>query len=127
MIGRPMPARVRAAYRIEMNAARTSGDAAARWRHLERAHIQHDRREALGQVARIIVAVPRLPVVVPAAAGKPDLGDVTALQEPAGQIAAGAAWTPELAAARARPPRPRPTLRLPILSSAQVMTMWGCA
>lgn len=94
MIGRPMPARVRAAYRIEMNAARTSGDAAARWRHLERAHIQHDRREALGQVARIIVAVPRLPVVVPAAAGKPDLGDVTALQEPAGQIAAGAAWTP---------------------------------
>lgn len=36
MIGRPMPARVRAAYQAEMRAATT---AQARWRHLERAHI----------------------------------------------------------------------------------------
>ncbi|MFF3668972.1 DUF3703 domain-containing protein [Microtetraspora malaysiensis] len=80
MIGRPMPARVRAAYRAEMRAARTAGDDVARWRHLERAHIlsqpwpwphtanhlamfalavrRRDRREALGQVVRIIVAAP---------------------------------------------------------------------
>ncbi|OLT35746.1 hypothetical protein BJF79_32035 [Actinomadura sp. CNU-125] len=75
-----MPAPVRAAYRSEMNAARHSGDPASRWHHLERAHIlsqpwpwphtrnhiamfalaiaQRDRREALGQVVRIIVAAP---------------------------------------------------------------------
>jgi hypothetical protein len=63
-----------------MRAARTAADDAARWRHLERAHIlsqpwpwphtanhvamftlairQRDRREALGQVVRIIVAAP---------------------------------------------------------------------
>lgn len=81
MIGRrPMPARVLAAYRAEMSAARTAPDAAARWRHLERAHIisqpwpwphtrnhvamfalaiaQRDSREAFGQVIRIIVAAP---------------------------------------------------------------------
>ncbi|MEV1238956.1 DUF3703 domain-containing protein [Nonomuraea sp. NPDC050022] len=80
MIGRPMPVRVRAAYRAEMRAARTTTDPEARWRHLERAHIVsqpwpwphtanhiamfalavrlRDRREALGQVARIIVAAP---------------------------------------------------------------------
>jgi hypothetical protein len=80
MIGRPMPARARAAYRNEMNAARATPDAAARWRHLERAHIisqpwpwphtanhiamfalalaQRDRREAFGQIIRIIVAAP---------------------------------------------------------------------
>lgn len=80
MIGRPMPALVRTAYRAEMHAARTATDDAARWRHLERAHIisqpwpwphtanhlamftlavrQRDRREALGQVIRIIVAAP---------------------------------------------------------------------
>ncbi|MEV6041236.1 DUF3703 domain-containing protein [Nonomuraea sp. NPDC052116] len=80
MIGRPMPARIRAAYRFEMRAARTATDDAARWRHLERAHIisqpwpwphtanhvamfalavrQRDRREAIGQVIRIIVAAP---------------------------------------------------------------------
>ncbi|MEV4111543.1 DUF3703 domain-containing protein [Nonomuraea sp. NPDC049695] len=80
MIGRPMPARVRAAYRGEMRAARATVDADARWRHLERAHIisqpwpwphtrnhiamfalavaQRDRREAIGQVVRIIVAAP---------------------------------------------------------------------
>ncbi|MFG2075287.1 DUF3703 domain-containing protein [Nonomuraea maritima] len=75
-----MPARVRAAYRAEMRAARAASDADDRWRHLERAHIlsqpwpwphtvnhaamfalavaQRDRREALGQVVRIIVAAP---------------------------------------------------------------------
>ncbi|MFI6293866.1 DUF3703 domain-containing protein [Nonomuraea sp. NPDC050790] len=80
MIGRPMPAHVRAAYRAEMRAARTTTDPDERWRHLERAHIvsqpwpwphtvnhlsmfalavrQRDRREALGQVVRIIVAAP---------------------------------------------------------------------
>ncbi|PZG20503.1 DUF3703 domain-containing protein [Nonomuraea aridisoli] len=80
MIGRPMPARVRAAYRAEMRAARTAAAPEARWRHLERAHVisqpwpwphtrnhvamfasavaQRDRREAFGQVIRIIVAAP---------------------------------------------------------------------
>ncbi|GAA0419431.1 hypothetical protein Acor_29180 [Acrocarpospora corrugata] len=80
MIGRPMPAAVRATYHAEMTAARATSDAAARWRHLERAHIisqpwpwphtrnhlamfalaiaQRDRREAFGQVVRIIVAAP---------------------------------------------------------------------
>ncbi|MFC4012160.1 DUF3703 domain-containing protein [Nonomuraea purpurea] len=75
-----MPARVRAAYRAEMRAARAAKDPDARWRHLERAHIlsqpwawphtanhvamfalavaQRDRREAFGQVVRIIVAAP---------------------------------------------------------------------
>lgn len=75
-----MPAQVRAAYTTEMNAARATTDPATRWRHLERAHIlsqpwpgphtrnhlamltlaiiQRDRREALGQVLRIIVAAP---------------------------------------------------------------------
>lgn len=67
-------------YRQEMDAARTADTDAARWRHLERAHIasqpdpwrhtcnhaamfglalrQRDRREALGQVIRIAVAAP---------------------------------------------------------------------
>ncbi|GAA3428105.1 DUF3703 domain-containing protein [Streptosporangium sandarakinum] len=80
MIGRPMPERVRGAYRAEMRAARTATEPGARWRHLERAHIisqpwpwphtrnhiamfalaiaQRDRREAFGQVVRIIVAAP---------------------------------------------------------------------
>ncbi|SEH00864.1 Protein of unknown function [Nonomuraea solani] len=79
MIGR-MPERVRAAYQAEMRAARTATQAQARWRHLELAHIlsqpwpwphtanhlamlalavrQRDRREAFGQVLRIIVAAP---------------------------------------------------------------------
>ncbi|MBJ8342854.1 DUF3703 domain-containing protein [Antrihabitans sp. YC3-6] len=70
----------RALYNEEMAAARSCPDADARWVHLERAHIvsqphpwlhtrnhvamlalavrQHDRREALGQVVRIIVAAP---------------------------------------------------------------------
>ncbi|WP_326770404.1 DUF3703 domain-containing protein (plasmid) [Streptomyces sp. NBC_01591] len=75
---RTMPAGVRTAYTAEMTAARTTADPANRWRHLERAHIlsqpwpwphthiamlglalrQRDRREALGQVIRIIVAAP---------------------------------------------------------------------
>ncbi|WP_233526107.1 DUF3703 domain-containing protein [Actinomadura spongiicola] len=80
MFGRTMPAQVRDAYAREMAAARTATDPAARWRHLERAHIlsqpwpwphtrnhiamlalalaQRDRREALGQVMRIVVAAP---------------------------------------------------------------------
>ncbi|TPG26159.1 DUF3703 domain-containing protein [Mycolicibacterium hodleri] len=68
----------RALYRQEMAAATTADTADERWTHLERAHIvsqphpwphtrnhaamlhlamrQHDRREALGQIMRIIVA-----------------------------------------------------------------------
>ncbi|MER7583922.1 DUF3703 domain-containing protein [Kitasatospora sp. NPDC097691] len=79
-MSRTMPAGVRTAYAAEMTAARTAPDPADRWRHLERAHIlsqpwpwphtrNHvamfglalrlcDRREALGQVLRIIVAAP---------------------------------------------------------------------
>ena len=75
-----MPAPGRAAYRAEMRAARAAATAGDRWRHLERAHIisqpwpwphtrnhvamlalalaQRDRREALGQIVRIIVAAP---------------------------------------------------------------------
>ncbi|KAF0956874.1 DUF3703 domain-containing protein [Rhodococcus sp. T7] len=75
-----MPTVIRAAYTAEMAAARTTTEDARRWAHLERAHIlsqpypwphtrnhlamlalalhQHDRREALGQVVRIIVAAP---------------------------------------------------------------------
>jgi hypothetical protein len=67
-------------YWQEMAAAKTARAADARWYHLERAHIvsqpdpwlhtrnhvamfalalrQHDRREALGQIVRIIVAAP---------------------------------------------------------------------
>jgi hypothetical protein len=63
-----------------MAAAKAAADPLTRWRHLERAHIvsqpdpwlhtcnhasmlrlalrQHDRREALGQVLRLIVAAP---------------------------------------------------------------------
>ncbi|MFV2179738.1 DUF3703 domain-containing protein [Actinomadura sp. LOL_016] len=80
MLGRTMPAPVRGAYAGEMAAARAATDPAERWRHLERAHIlsqpwpwphtrnhiamlalalaQRDRREALGQVVRIVVAAP---------------------------------------------------------------------
>ncbi|MFJ6986537.1 MULTISPECIES: DUF3703 domain-containing protein [unclassified Streptomyces] len=75
-----MPAGVRTAYAAEMTAARTAAAPADRWHHLERAHIlsqpwpwphtrnhiamlalalrQRDRREALGQVIRIIIAAP---------------------------------------------------------------------
>ncbi|MEU0479218.1 DUF3703 domain-containing protein [Streptosporangium sp. NPDC006013] len=77
---RRMTAAVRAAHLTEMRAARTTTDAKARRRHLERAHIlsqpwpwphtrthvamlalavrRRDRREAFGQVVRIIVAAP---------------------------------------------------------------------
>jgi len=76
---RPTPA-LKQFYEREMTAARVAPDVAQRWSHLERAHIasqpypwlhtrnhagmlrlalgQHDRREALGQVIRIAVAVP---------------------------------------------------------------------
>ncbi|MBF6539826.1 DUF3703 domain-containing protein [Nocardia farcinica] len=70
----------RARYRAEMAAAKTAADPALRWTHLERAHIlsqpdpwlhtgnhvamfalavrQRDRREAFGQLVRILVAAP---------------------------------------------------------------------
>ncbi|MGA5466749.1 DUF3703 domain-containing protein [Mycobacterium sp. NPDC050041] len=70
----------RALYHREMAAATAAASTEQRWRHLERAHIisqpnpllhtlnhvtmlklalrEHDRREALGQVVRIVVAAP---------------------------------------------------------------------
>lgn len=75
-----MPDQVRNAYTSEMTSASAATVDSERWRHLERAHIlsqpypwphtrnhvamlalalrQHDRREAVGQVIRIIVAAP---------------------------------------------------------------------
>ncbi|MGD9620636.1 MAG: DUF3703 domain-containing protein [Mycolicibacterium sp.] len=72
--------KARTIYRQEMAAAKAADSPDARWRHLELAHIasqpgpwlhtcnhaamlvlalrQHDRREALGQVIRLIVAAP---------------------------------------------------------------------
>lgn len=77
---RRMPARVRAALHTELTAAAATTDPAVRWRHLERAHIlsqpwpwphtlahwqmlrlaisRRDRREAVGQVIRLLVAAP---------------------------------------------------------------------
>lgn len=76
---RPTPL-IEALYDREMSAANRSVHPDERWTHLERAHIvsqpypwlhtrnhiamfalaiaQHDRREALGQIVRIIVAAP---------------------------------------------------------------------
>lgn len=73
-------AQARQVYRGELTAAKHATNLAVRWRHLERAQIvsqpdpglhtgnhaamltlalrQHDRREALGQVLRLIVAAP---------------------------------------------------------------------
>ncbi|CAN5373369.1 hypothetical protein BH11ACT6_BH11ACT6_37630 [soil metagenome] len=70
----------RRVYHVEMASAASADTAQTRWRHLERAHIvsqpdpwlhtrnhvamfalavhQRDRREALGQVLRIVVAAP---------------------------------------------------------------------
>lgn len=75
-----LTAPARARYHDEMRAAATTTGTGQRWAHLERAHIlsqpdpwlhtrnhiamftlavrQRDRREALGQVVRIIVAAP---------------------------------------------------------------------
>ncbi|WP_228001051.1 DUF3703 domain-containing protein [Nocardia australiensis] len=75
-----IPDVARTRYHEEMRAAKTTLDPAQRWAHLERAHIlsqpdpwlhtgnhlamftlavrQRDRREALGQIVRIIVAAP---------------------------------------------------------------------
>jgi hypothetical protein len=75
-----IPDAARTRYHEEMHAAKTASDPGRRWAHLERAHIlsqpdpclhtrnhvamfalavrQHDRREALGQIVRIIVAAP---------------------------------------------------------------------
>lgn len=77
---RRMPATVRAALHAELTNARAVSDPSSRWRHLERAHIlsqpwpgphilaharmlrlaveEHDRREAVGQVVRLLVAGP---------------------------------------------------------------------
>lgn len=76
----PATPALKALYTREMSAARAAIDPHERWAHLERAHIvsqpypwmhtrnhfamltlavtQRDRREALGQVIRIIVAAP---------------------------------------------------------------------
>ncbi|CRK54573.1 conserved protein of unknown function [Rhodococcus sp. RD6.2] len=75
-----MPEHLRSVYASEMDAAHQASDDTLRWHHLERAHIisqpypwphthnhiamlslalrQRDRREALGQVIRIVVAAP---------------------------------------------------------------------
>jgi hypothetical protein len=77
---RQLSSQARQIYRAEMDAADEAADPMTRWRHLERAHIvsqsdpwlhtcnhaamlalalrQHDRREAVGQVLRLIVAAP---------------------------------------------------------------------
>lgn len=76
----PITDKARAIYRQEMAAAKAAESPDIRWMHLERAHIvsqpdpwlhtrnhaamltlalrQRDRREALGQIVRIIVAAP---------------------------------------------------------------------
>lgn len=93
-------------YRREMTAAKTASTADQRWRHLERAHMvsqpdpwlhtcnhaamlvmalrERDRREALGQVVRLIVAAPgsisgRYP---PGNTGRVDAGLMTAMPIP---------------------------------------------
>lgn len=75
-----IPDRARVAYHAEMRAARAAIDIGQRWAHVERAHIlsqpdpwlhtgnhvamfalalrQRDRREALGQILRILLAAP---------------------------------------------------------------------
>jgi hypothetical protein len=75
-----MPADVRAAFDVELSAARTAADTARFWRAAERAHIlsqpwpgphtyahavmlrralkEHDRIEAIGQLVRLLVAGP---------------------------------------------------------------------
>jgi hypothetical protein len=80
LMSRRIPAPVRQALAAELATARTTPDSATAWRALERAHIlsqpwawahtrvhaamlvralrEHDRREALGQVIRLIVAAP---------------------------------------------------------------------
>jgi hypothetical protein len=80
-IGRRMPAAVRSAFEAELTAAAAGADSTdAMWHALERAHIlsqpwawphvvahgqmlrlalrQRDRREAIGQVVRLVVAAP---------------------------------------------------------------------
>ena len=75
-----MPAQIRAAFDAELRHARTATTSGQRWAALERAHIlsqpwawphtrahavmfalawsEHDRREAAGQVLRLLVAAP---------------------------------------------------------------------
>lgn len=102
-----LAAAARVAYRREMAAAKSAPHAEQRWRHLERAHIvsqpdpwlhscnhaamltlalrQRDRREALGQVVRLLVAAPgslsgRYPT---GNTGKVDAGLMTPMAIPA--------------------------------------------
>ncbi|MCU1673474.1 MAG: hypothetical protein JWN77_1587 [Frankiales bacterium] len=80
MTRRPMPPAVRHAFATELAASRNAATREARWQALERAHIlsqpwawphtkahavmlgvawrEHDRREAIGQVIRLVVAAP---------------------------------------------------------------------
>jgi hypothetical protein len=80
MSRRPMPLTVRDAFAAELAACRTAPTSEARWEALERAHIlsqpwvwphtkahavmlavawrERDRREAVGQVIRLVVAAP---------------------------------------------------------------------
>lgn len=107
-----LTATARQLYRQEMNAAAAAEDPQSRWRHLERAHIvsqpdpwlhtrnhaamlnlavhQHDRREALGQVLRLIVAAPgSITGRYPAGnTGRVDAGLMTPMPLPADLIAA---------------------------------------
>lgn len=79
-MSRRMPTQIRAAFDAELRAAHTSATSEQRWAALERAHIlsqpwawphtrahavmlrvawsEHDRREAAGQVLRLLVAAP---------------------------------------------------------------------
>lgn len=102
-----LSAAARGVYRREMAAAKQASSVHQRWRHLERAHIvsqpdpwlhtcnhaamlkfalrQRDRREALGQVVRLIVAAPgslsgRYPV---GNTGRVDAGLMTPMAVPA--------------------------------------------
>lgn len=103
---------IKVLYRREMSAARAAADPAQRWAHLERAHIVsqpypwlhthnhlamftlavalRDRREALGQFVRIIVAAPgSLAGMAPEGnTGRATVGLRTPMQVPA-DLAAG--------------------------------------
>lgn len=80
MIKQRIPGRVRNALRAELDAARQAPNSDTRWTHLERAHVlsqpwawphidvhgrmlgqairERDRKEAVGQVVRLVVAGP---------------------------------------------------------------------
>lgn len=80
MTGNRIPGTVRTALRAELEAARKAPDSESRWMHLERAHIlsqpwawphvdvhgrmlgqallERNRKEAIGQIIRLVVAGP---------------------------------------------------------------------